>query len=479
METTSSTQSATRSLITSLGAGSGVDMAALATDLAAAQFAGRIDRLTAKSETLDRQISAASNLKSMLFNLSTSLGDRVRVGDLSPQPQLANSAVARASLTGGVQPKGTYSLEVTALAKGQTLAGPAYAAATDAVGSGTLTLRFGTVSGSTFAEDTAHAPVTVTIAGGATLADVAGAINGANAGVSAYVANTVDGAKLVLKGADGAANGFVLEASETMGEEGLASLAWNPASAATDRLIATAGDAAYKLDGLAMTSAGNSVTNAIPGLKLDLTATNAGAPTTLTFADNKAAITSAMQDLTAAFNEIATELKAATDPKTGDLARDSGARALLRSFSALAGTVVMPAAAAGAPRTLADLGLSTQRDGTFALDTARLSKTLAADPQGVAAMFTTGIYGVYATVDSISRRASLAGDPGTLGGSIKRYGAQKQNIGEDQAKLAEQQAALRARLARQFTATDSRVGAAKSTLSFLQNQIAAWNAQDN
>lgn len=476
MVSTSATSSATSQLISSLGAGSGVDMTALARNLAEAQFAGRADRLATRSEVLDRQISGASNLKSMMLGLATSLGARVREGDLSPQPQIANPAVASASLTGASQPRGSYSLEVTALASGQTLASPAYASATAATGSGTLTLRFGTVSGSSFSEDTARSPVAIAIASGATLNDVASAINGAGAGVSAYVAQTAEGAKLVLKGAEGAASGFVLEASETPGEEGLAALAWTPAGDAA-RLLAPAQDAAYKLDGLAMTSPGNAVTDALAGVKLQLTGTNPGAATRITFASPNAAITSAMQDLTAALNEIAGELKTLTDPKTGDLARDGGARALRQAFAGLAGSVVMPSAAAGAPRTLADLGLSTQRDGSFVLDSQRLSATLAADPQGAAAMFTNGLYGVYGTIDGLARKAGKASDPGTLAGSIARYTAQKRTTSEDQTTVTEKTEALRLQLLKRFSATDTAVGASKSTLSFLQNQIDAWNAQ--
>lgn len=377
-------------------------MTALATSLAQAQFAGRMERLTERSETLDRQISLASNLRNMMQSLATSLGERVRVGDLAPRPEVANGTVARAALSGSVPAPGSYSLEVSALATGQVLSSPAFSAATAPAGSGTLTLRFGTVAGTGFTEDAARTPVTLTIASGATLADVASAINAAGAGVTAYVANSADGARLVLKGPEGAASGFVLEASETPGDPGLSSLAWHPASGAPDRLLGTASDAAFRLDGLAMTAPSNSIVNAIPGVTLTLTGTNAGAPTRIEFADPTAAITAAMQDLTAALNEIAGEIRGATDPLTGDLSRNSGARQLKQAFAMLAGTVVMPNAAADAPRTLADLGLSTQRDGSFALDTRRLSATLQADPQGAAAMFTNGLYGVYATIDGIA-----------------------------------------------------------------------------
>lgn len=465
----------TQSIVTALGGGSGIDMAALATNLANAQFAARTTRLATRLETLDKQISAASSLRGMLSSLSSSLGERVRQGDLSPQPQLSNPAVARASLSGSALVRGSFSLEVTGLASAQTLSSPPYAAASSAVGSGTLTLRFGTVSGSSFTADPGRVTVDVAIASGATLADVANAINAKGAGVTAYIAQANDGARLVLKGASGEANGFVLEASEAVGDPGLANLAWSPASAPA-RLLSGAANAAFKIDGLPMSSASNTVVDAIPGVTLSLAGTNTGSPAQLTFSDPASAITSAMQDLVGALNEIAGALKTASDPKTGELARDSGALALKRSLSGLAGTIVMPGAPAGAPAMLADLGLVTQRDGTFTLDAKRLAATLKADAGGAAAMFTNGLFGVYATIDSLSRRSSTPGDPGTLAGSISRYTAQRTRTSDEQARLAEQQETLRSQLAQRFAVADNRIGVSKSTLTFLKNQIDSWNA---
>ncbi|HKT84590.1 MAG TPA: flagellar filament capping protein FliD [Novosphingobium sp.] len=476
VDSTSSTKSATSSLISALGGGSGIDFGALASNLSAAQFAARQDQLTAKSDALNAKVSAASNIKSMLLNLDTSFGTLVRSGELARTPRIANSAVATASLTGTTQPSGTFSLEVTRLASGQRLASSPYTAAADTIGSGTLTLRFGTVSGATFAEDTSHAPVSVTIAAGATLADVAKSINAANAGVSAYIANTVDGAQLVLRGPEGAANGFVLEATEDPADPGLSNLAWTPSSG-TGQLLATAQDAAFKVDGLAMTSKTNSVSEAIPGLKLDLAATNAGAPTTISFNDPKDVIVSAMRDFTEALNQLTAEVRKAT-AIGGDLANDSGTRALQRSLSQLAGTTVMPNAT-GVARTLADLGLKTERDGTFSFDADRFNATMAADQDGVVAMFTNGIYGVYATFDKLYRSASSTTDPGSLGSSITRYNKQLTQITEDQSEITEKQEALRLQLVSRFAVTESRITASQSTLTFLQNQIKAWNSSGN
>lgn len=475
----STTTSATSSLITALGGGSGVDMAALASNLAQAQFAARIDRLANQSQALEKKISTASTLKSQMSQLASALGQRVREGDLAPAPSINNPSVAQVTRASLTKPSGDYTLEVSALATAQTLAGPPYASNTSPVGSGTLTLRFGNTTSGGFAEDTSRAAVDITIPPGATLATVASAINAAKTGVSAYVTQGANGAQLVLKGAEGAANGFILEATETVGDEGLAALAWQPPGGDPARLLATSGDAQFLLDGVAMTSPKNQVGEVAPGLLLNLTGTNSGNPAKISFSNPAASITSAVEDLVSAFNEILGVLNAATDPKGGELSRDDGARNLRRQLTSLPSTVVMPSATGGAPSTFADLGLALQRDGTFRLDTARLQATIARDPEGTAAMFTNGVFGVYATVDKIARGTSLSTPgSGALGRSIDVYATQLSKITQDNTKIAEQQEALRARLAKQFNFADTRIGASKSTLSFLQAQVAMWT-KDN
>jgi flagellar hook-associated protein 2 len=475
---TTSTSSLSGSLISAMGAGSGVDMASLAASLAQAQFQDRINRLSMQQETLQSKISTAGTLKSQISQLVSALGERVRVGDLSPTPAISNSSVATISNSLSTRPAGNYSLEVFSLATAQTLSSPAYASSTSTVGSGTLTLRFGTVASGSFTEDTARSAVNITIPAGAKLSDVVAKINSAGTGVTAYIAQSADGARLVLKGQDGATNGFMLEASETAGDEGLATLAWAPSTGASNRLLTSAGNAQYALDGIAMTSASNNLGQIAPGLSVTLKGTNAGNPAQITFTDPSAAITSAMQDLTTALNEIMSSLNTALDPKTGDLARDDGARALQRQLAALASTTIMPNASSNSVKTLADLGLAIQRDGTFTLDTSRLQSSLTRDPEGAAAMFTNGLYGIYATVNKISRNATTAGNPGSLTGSVNRYTSLLSQVSKENAKIADQQEALRARLSSQLGAADSKISAYKSTLSYLQAQVAAWSQND-
>ena len=478
--TTSATTktAASSAILTSLNGSNGIDWNTLATNLSAAQFANQTDRLTTRSDTLDKQISVAAGLKSSLLALSTSIGDRVRTGDLSPQPSLS-AAVATPKLSGAATPKGSYSLEVTQLATAQSLASPTVASTSATVGSGTLTLRFGTISGGSFTADSARTAIDLTIDAGATVADIASAINGADAGVTAYVANTTAGPRLMVKGQDGAANGFVIEATESPTDPGLAQFAWNPAMGTANRVLTSAQDASYKLDGLPMSATSNTINEVIPGLNLTLTATNPGAPATLTFADNTSAISSVMTDFVSALNELASQVKAATDPQTGDLARDGGALALKRALSGLSGQVVMPFAAAGTPRTLSDLGVAIQRDGSFVLDGTKLSNALKASPTGVAAMFTNGLYGLYGTIDGLSRRMSASTDAFSLTASVNRYTGLKTRVKTDLSALTDKQEQLRQQLVTRFAKTQTNVSSSTSTLSFLKNQVDAWNSSRN
>lgn len=471
------------SIISALGAGSGVDFIQLATDISEASFAVQRQSVETRRTTLEAQVSAAAQLRNAVTGLASALGERIRGGDLAPRAEIANPAVARVTVPAGLSPRGSFSLEVTQLARGQTLVGKSFASRDALVGEGTLTLRFGTVNGASFTPDAARDAIDIAVTATDTLATLATKINQASGdAVSAYVATGTGGAQLVMKGREGAASGFVLEA-ESVNDPAvnapgdLSYLGWSPATNAGE-LRQSARNAAFALDTVAMTSPTNRVTGLPGGFTLDLAATNTGAPTTLAFANNTDAVTGVMNDLVSALNEIVGQVNQLAAPLGGELGNDPGARELRRDLAGLAGRVVMPGAATGEPRTLADLGLALNRDGTFRLDSARLTQALADTPDAVAAMFTTGASGVFATVDRFARENSLVSDPGSLGGSLRRFETQLANSDERLAVIAEQQEALRQRLTRDFVASERRVAASQSTLTFLRQQVDIWSNSD-
>ncbi len=474
----------TTSIVSALGGGSGIDMAKLARDLAQARFAAQVNNLQSGSELMETRVSAASSLKNQLSQLAAALGDRIRTGDLAPAAAVARPGIATVSAAPGRIPRGTFSLEVTQLASAQTLIGKPFATAGALVGEGTLALQFGTVAGSSFTADAARGPIEIAVSAEDTLSSLAGKLNALGAGLTAYVANGPGGAQLVVKGEDGAANGFKLAGSGPSASGGVPAagnidyLNWDPASDA-GQLQRTALDAAFRLDGIAMTSSSNRVADAAAGLSLDLSGVNPGAPTTISFTSQDEAIKSVVRDLVSALNEIAGTLKNSADPLAGELGNDAGARSLKRSLAELAGAVVMPSAAAGEPRTFGDLGVTLIRDGTFQLDEARLGLALRQHSAATGAMFTTGLNGVYGSLEKLARNIGNTSDPGSLGGSIARYSKAKADIAERMADLAEKQEALRTQLTRSFTWADSNIASSQSTLNFLKNQIAIWNAPRN
>lgn len=467
------------SIISSLGAGSGVDFIQLADDLSDATFAFQRDNLQSRNDTLEARISSASLLRNSLNGLASALGDRIRNGDLSPRAQLGNSAIASVSTTPGITPSGSYSLEVSQLAQGQTLVSQSFASSTDLVGEGTLRIRFGAVEGAIFTEDTGQTALEITVDATDTLETLASKIGSASGGaIDAYVASGTSGAQLVFKGQEGRQAGFVIEpvsAGSSPGTPGdLSYLAWSPASD-TGELRQSSQDAVFSLDTVEISSPSNTVTGLPEGITLNLAATNPGAPTTLSFSNNIDAITGVMNDFVAALNDVANILNEEASAQGGILGNDAGARELKRDLGRLTSDIVMPTAESGEPRTLGDLGLSLNRDGTFRLDSDRLTQTLSENPEAAAAMFTTGPFGLFATIDNLARDNSLRSDPGSLGGSLVRYEAQIERNDERLSRIAEQQENLRSRLTRDLVAAERQISASQSTLTFLQQQIEAWN----
>ena len=75
--------------------------------------------------------------------------------------------------------------------------------------------------------------------------------------------------------------------------------------------------------------------------------------------------------------------------------------------------------------------------------------------------------------------AASTGNPGSLGGSVARYERLATETEATAADLIEKQENLRITMVARFAKSDARIAASQSTLTFLQQQIDAWNAGDN
>lgn len=224
--------------------------------------------------------------------------------------------------------------------------------------------------------------VSIAVAADTTLAGLADLINGAadNSGVTAKVINDGDAAtpyRLSLQ-------------SGTTGEAGRISFL----SQLPDMLMAEqegAGGASlnaqFAVDGINYQRQSNTVSDIVSGLTINLE--KAGSAT-ITISKNDEAIREMVESLVTAYNAALTEIKTTTgyDSETeefGVLARTT-VRDLPYTLQRLMTSSVL-ADGTGAIRSLFDLGLEFNRDGSISLNEEMFDQALADNPDGVSAFF--------------------------------------------------------------------------------------------
>ena len=457
----SAVNDATQALLKGLSAGSGVDTGMLVTSLVSAQFAARTAALKTKSDTLTAQISGVGTLKSTMTGFSTALANLVKGGSLQTQPTSSNAATLSATASSGAKLSGlSSSITVTRLATGQVARTTTAVVAADratSLGTGTLTLTVG-------GKDT------VIDIGDGSIDAVAAGINASKTGVTASVVTDANGgAYLSVKGATGNANAFTLK-----GADGNA-LDIGGSSATKTSLVSTAQNAQLTVDGIAVERPSNTVSDLVTGVTLQLNGIST-VPVSLTSTPPIDALTQAVNDVVTTYNEVLKTITEQTDPITGNLRADPAAKSLLRSLQALVSKPLVGGAIAGLPRSLSEIGVATNTDGTLRVDSALLAKQLAANPDTIEAMFApsgTNALGLSATLTALTTSATstLTG----LGASTVRYTAAEADVTKQQDKVTDQSAQLTTRLTQQYASMNARVSAYKSTQTFLTGQIAQWN----
>lgn len=471
---------AIESIAKTLGTGSGIDITALVNGLVDAQFAAKQDAIAKREEALSAQISAASTIKSNISGFDAALKSLIRGGTLSTQATSSNTSILKASALPGANVTGlSASVEVRQLAASQSAAAAAVSDKTAAIGTGTLTLTFGTatVENGAMTAFTAGSASSVDIAitsDNSSLTGIRDAINAAKAGVTATILSDSSGSRLVLKGTSGASQAFTLTATEDVGAEGLAAL--DIGVGATGTTIGTsAKDALVAVDGIQFSRTSNTISDLITGTKLELVAASVGTNVTLGTQTPTDALGQAVNDFVDTYNELLAQLKQATDPVTGPLRSDSATRSLMNSLRGLSVKTIVTDTTGTLPTSLAAIGVATNRDGTLTVDQSRLATSLADYPTAVASMFrTTG--GLSSALSSISISATSASTG--LGATLARYSSDQARLATDRQKALDAAESMRTRMTRQFAGMDAAVAAYKSTQSFLDNQVAAWNARN-
>ncbi|MDP8914173.1 MAG: flagellar filament capping protein FliD, partial [Pseudomonadota bacterium] len=148
-------------------------------------------------------------------------------------------------------------------------------------------------------------------------------------------------------------------------------------------------DAIVRLDGVEVRRASNGFKDLIDGVQIDLKRASPGSTVSLGVTRPSAAIEQAVGDFVVAYNELHSLLAKSVAPEVdgeagGPLRGDLSIREMRRQLGQLPTTVLN---SQGTIKTLAEIGVATNRDGTLSLNQGRLKQMLESDPAAVEALF--------------------------------------------------------------------------------------------
>jgi flagellar hook-associated protein 2 len=456
----SASPTSANALITSTGIGSGLDISAIVSSLTTAFGSAQTTQLTNQQNSLDAQVSAYGTFTAALDTLQAALPALETPSQLAGfDATVADQSIASATTTSDAV-AGQYSLQVNNLATAATLTSqPLLGGSSTVVGTGTLTIAVGAASTSINIDSSDN-----------TLAGIASAINSAanNPGVTASIITTTAGARLVLAGtATGAANAITV--TQSGGDGGLSSLVYDPTNKVTNLTQTQAAqDASFLINGFGATSASNVVSSALTGVTINLLQASApNTPTTLTVSPDTSAAQSSIDGFVTALNGVLSSIQSLTgfDASTqtsGPLNGNATLEAFQNQLENILDTV--SGAGTGGVKSLADLGITANTDGTYASNDTTLSNALTASLASVGNLL-GGTNGIATQIDNLVTGYTQTG--GLLDTINQGLQTGLSNVSTQQTALNTQLAAYSATLTAEYNAMDAAVAALKETQTYL------------
>jgi len=447
--------------VTSLGTGSGLDLEGLLTKLMSVEQQPLV-ALQKKQTSYESTISSLGSLKSVLASLQTAAaamvpdtGTAAANKYVSYKTSVGDSTIATASASSSAS-VGTYSLTNIVLATAQQIQ---KTGVTVPSGAGTLSIQVGTGTA-----------VDVPISAGSSLSNVVSAINASNAGISAsIVSSVVDGVTtdhlFLTSDTTGAANTISVTASGT----GWTDSDFNYSTTTTNSWTQTEGtgtDASLSINGIATTSASNTLTTAISGLTINLA--KAGSTTVTVTKDSTTNLTSVLNTFVTAYNSANTSMGSlGTYNATTKVAGALQGNATLRTAKTQLTNLLFDTVAGGSSdiQRLTDIGISLAKDGSLSLDTTKLNKAIASDYSGVANLVAKVGDAYDTTLDNI------VGTSGSLVTATKSYTSMISDLTDRETVLTDRLTQIEARYRKQFSALDTLISNLKSTSDYLTQQL--------
>jgi flagellar hook-associated protein 2 len=461
-------------LITALGAGSGVDVKALAKSLVEAERAPKQQAIQSKIDKSEAKISGYSAMMAALDIFKQQVDGLDSVTDFAAVDIRNSNPLAVQVSTNSLASPGAHTISITSLAQAQRSVGDGFDNVTAQVNGGNAFTLSLTVAGEATDIEISAADTNASA--------VVNAINQAGAGVSAQLLDTgVEGAadryKIVLTGQTGASNAFSVstDAADTSGLN------------FTTPTGQDAADAAVTVNGVAISRSTNTIDDVIPGMTFDLLGPTTGAVAVQLNRDSSG-VKERVQSLVTAYNSMVSDFGILTGPASedeediysGSLRGDSTVRSVL---SQMRQVFFGESETAGESITsLRDMGVSVDKDGVVTLDEAALDEALTTHFEEVvsalAGRTTTEVDGETVIQQGLgaemaARLRALMGPTGIILSQSTSAESQVGRYEEQLEKLETRMEGILERYTKQFAAMESIVGQLTSMRENLKSQFEA------
>jgi flagellar hook-associated protein 2 len=450
--------------LAALGFG-GIDTSSLVTSLVSIE-SQPLTTLQTQQQNIQSASSTISGFASLLNSLGTAITSLSDPGTFSSMGATSSDPSIVAT-TSGSPPPGQWSVSVSSVAQQQRTLSNGISSATTALGlSGTLGIALGNGTSAT-----------IDVSSSDSLSDIANAISSAGLRVQASVIYDGSQYHLLVSGLDtGSSNAISFD------ESGLSGSGYSLGLSTASNTIQQAQNANVTVGGIAVTSATNQISNAIPGVTLAVTQPTTSAAT-LTVSSDPSSLEQQVQAFVTAYNNVVTtghtDAGYGTTTATNSLLQNDDA---VQSTLDQLGQVVAEQVpgSTGAYTSLASVGITLNDDGTLSFDQGAFAAALQADPTSVQRLFVTdpnnGSTGVMGQIDSLlssitdptngaitaelnglsSRNTELTSQIGNMQQQVNNYQTQLQNeFTQMNAQLAEYKQIMQSLDAASGTASSS------------------------
>ena len=372
--------------------GAGFNVASTVTSILAIESAVETP-WKASLASLQAQDTAFTTLGTQLSALSTSLSSLTNFDGLFAAKQGSSSDTDVVSLTSAstTAVAGSHTIVVNSLAQTSSFFSGEVASPADTL-SGSLSIGIGT----------ANRTITIGTSNN-TLTSLAAAINSGTYGVTASVISDTNGSRLSL-------------VSNTSGTAGQLTISSSLSDTTKSSPVAftqgqAGANASLSVDGLATTSASNTVTNAIPGVTFQLLEASPATSVQVQITNDNSSIETAVQTFATAYNAILSTIKTQEGNDSTGAAEPLYGNPTLSLLQTQLSQALFAGSTSGTVSNITQLGLTVAADGTLSVNTDTLDAKLNSSYSDVEGFFqATGSFG-----ESLSATLNNLGTTDTTG----------------------------------------------------------------